>query len=289
MELMYKLWEGCWEEDAVERNSETGIYVNPSKVHPVEHDGTYFRLNGIHLSEPSPQRTPVLYQAGSSSKGQAFAGRHAECAFVSSPTKKVLTSTVKKLRAATEAQGRPGESIAVFGMMTLIVGDTDSQAQEKLAEYRKYASYEGALTLMSGWSGIDFSSCDPKEPVKHIKNDSMQTAIDRFTISDPNRVWTVGEVAEHIAVGGSGPLIVGSPETIATELQQWVEETDIDGFNLAYAVAPETINDIVEQVVPVLQERGIYKTKYEEGTLREKLFAAGPRLAKPHPASNYRK
>lgn len=289
MEIMYKLWEGCWEDDAVERNRETGIYVNPSKVHPVEHDGTYFRLNGIHLSEPSPQRTPVLYQAGASSKGQTFAGRHAECVFASSPTKKVLTSTVKKLRAATQEQGRSGDSIAIFGMMTLIVGGTDAQAQEKLAEYRKYASHEGALTLMSGWSGIDFSSCDPNEPVKHIKNDSMQTAIDRFTISDPNRVWTVGEVAEHIAVGGSGPLIVGSAETVANELQQWVEETGVDGFNLAYAVAPDTINDIVDHVVPILQERGVYKTQYEEGTLREKLFAAGPRLAKPHPASSYRK
>ncbi|MEE9926399.1 MAG: LLM class flavin-dependent oxidoreductase [Brucella anthropi] len=288
MEVMYKLWEGCWEDDAVVRDRTTGLYVDPTKVHPVNHDGQYFQLKGIHLSEPSPQRTPVLYQAGSSAKGQAFAGRHAECVFVSSPTKTVLTSTVKKLRTATVAQGRPADSVAIFGMMTLIVGRTDKEAHEKLADYRQYASYEGALTLMSGWTGIDFSSCDPKDPVKHIKNDSMQTAIDRFTISDPNRVWTVGEVAEHIAVGGSGPMIVGSPETVADELQQWVSETDIDGFNLAYALAPETIGDIVDLVVPVLQERGIYKTEYVSGTLREKLFNAGPRLEAPHPARQYR-
>lgn len=289
MELMYKLWEGSWENDAVERNRETGLYVNPSKVHPVEHYGQYFRLNGIHLSEPSPQRTPVLYQAGASPKGQAFAGRHAECVFVSSPTKQVLTSTVRKLRAATQEQGRSADSVAVFGMMTVIAGRTDAEAQDKLADYRKYASYEGALTLMSGWTGVDFASCDPKEPVKHIRNDSMQTAIDRFTISDPNRVWTVGEIAQHIAVGGSGPMIVGSPETVADELQQWVAETDVDGFNLAYALAPETINDIVDLVVPVLQERGLYKTEYAPGTLREKLFDGGPRLAAPHPAYQYRK
>ncbi|NSY99289.1 LLM class flavin-dependent oxidoreductase [Agrobacterium tumefaciens] len=289
LELMYKLWEGSWEDNAVVRDRRTGVYVDPSKVHPVEHDGEYFRLKGIHLSEPSPQRTPVLYQAGSSPKGQAFAGRHAECVFVSSPTKQVLTSTVKKLRAATLAQGRPADSVAIFGMMTLIVGRTDQEAHEKLADYRQYASYEGALTLMSGWTGIDFSSCAPSDPIKHIKNDSMQTAIDRFTISDPNRVWTVGEVAEHIAVGGSGPMIVGSPETVADELQQWVLETDIDGFNLAYALAPETISDIVDLVVPVLQERGIYKTGYGSGTLREKLFNRGPRLEAPHPAHLYRK
>lgn len=289
MELMYKLWEGCWEDDAVVRDKSAGMYVNPAKVHPVNHDGQYFKLNGIHLCEPSPQRTPVLYQAGSSPKGQAFAGRHAECVFVSSPTKPVLTATVKKLRAATEAQGRSANSVAIFGMMTLIVGRTDKEAQDKLADYRKYASYEGALTLMSGWTGIDFSSCDPSDPVKHIRNDSMHTAIDRFTISDPNRVWTVGEVAEHIAVGGSGPMIVGSPETVANGLQQWAAETDIDGFNLAYAIAPDTMGDVVDMVVPVLQERGAYKTEYASGTLRQKLFGGEARLEAPHPARQYRK
>lgn len=289
MELMYKLWEGSWEEDAVRRDRASGVYVDPKKVHRVQHDGEYFRLDGIHLSEPSPQRTPVLYQAGSSSKGQAFAGRHAECVFVSSPTKQVLTGTVRKLRAAVEQQGRPASDVAIFAMMNVIVGRTSEEAQEKLRDYRKYASYEGALTLMSGWTGIDFSSCDPSDPVKHIRNDSMQTAIDRFTISDPGRTWTVGEVAEHLAIGGSGPVIVGSPLEVADEMQRWVEDTGIDGFNLAYTVAPESICDFVDLVVPELQQRGAYKTEYKAGTLREKLFHASPRLQQPHPAAKFRR
>ncbi|BDB29569.1 LLM class flavin-dependent oxidoreductase (plasmid) [Cupriavidus sp. P-10] len=289
MELMYKLWEGSWEDGAVCRDRARGIYADPSKVHAVNHDGEYFRLNGIHLSEPSPQRTPVLYQAGSSPKGQAFAGRHAECVFVSSPTKHVLTNTVKTMRAAAVQQGRCPEDLVVFAMMNVIVGRTDEEAQEKLREYKQYASYEGALTLMSGWTGIDFSSCDPQDEVKHIRNDSMHTAIDRFTIADPNRVWTVGEVAEHLAVGGSGPVIVGSVKKVADELQQWMEETDIDGFNLAYTVAPESINDFVELVVPELQARGVYKTEYTQGTLREKLFKGSPRLVSPHPGAEYQR
>lgn len=288
MELMYKLWEGSWEDDAVCRNRETGVYVDPAKVHRVNHEGEYFRLDGIHLSEPSRQRTPVLYQAGSSPKGQVFAGRHAECIFVSSPTKQVLTGTVKKMRAAIEQQGRQSSDVQIFAMMNVIVGRTSEEAQEKLREYRKYASYEGALTLMSGWTGIDFSSCDPSDPIKHIKNDSMQTAIDRFTISDPSRVWTVGEVAEHLAVGGSGPVIVGSVQEVADEMQRWVADTGIDGFNLAYTVAPESIEDFVELVVPELQQRGAYKTEYRPGTLREKLFAESPRLQHPHPAAQFR-
>lgn len=282
MDIMYKLWEGSWEDGAVRRDKTAGIFTDPSKVHVVDHDGEYFRVNGIHLSEPSPQRTPVLYQAGSSSKGQAFAGRHAECVFIGGPTKAMLANTVKKMRQATVEQGRKPEDVQIFAMMTVIVGATDAEAAEKVAEYKRYISYEGALTLLSGFTGVDFSSCDPNEPVKHIRNDSIHTAIDRFTIADPTRIWTVGEVAEHMGFGGSGPVVAGSPETVARELQEWVEATDVDGFNLNYTVAHEGITDFVDHVVPALQARGVYKTDYASGTLREKLFGKGPKLAAPH-------
>jgi FMN-dependent oxidoreductase (nitrilotriacetate monooxygenase family) len=272
MQLMYKLWEGSWEDSAVVRNRETGVYVDPAKVHAVKHDGEYFRLDAIHLSEPSIQRTPVLYQAGTSPKGQAFAGKHAECVFISSPSKQVMAKSVRNVRSAIAEQGRSPNDVAVFAMMAIIVGRTDDEAYEKLKDYTQYASYEGALTLQSGWTGIDLSSCDPDEPVKHLRTNSIHSAIDRFTVSDPNRVWTVGEVAKHIAVGGSGPVIVGSPKTVADELQRWVDETDIDGINLAYTVMPDCIDDFVNLVVPELQERGIYKTSYTAGSLREKLF-----------------
>lgn len=289
MELMYKLWEGSWEDGAVLRNRETGIYVDPAKVHRVRHDGEYFRLDAIHLSEPSLQRTPVLYQAGTSPKGQAFAAKHAECVFISSPSKTTMAQTVGKTRAAMVQQHRPAEDVLIFAMMCVIVGRTDEEAQEKLREYKKYASYEGALTLMSGWSGIDFSSCDPNEKVvKKERTDAILNAIDRYTVADPSRVWTVGEVAEFLAVGGAGPVIVGSVKTVADELEQWVNETGIDGINLSYSVAPECIADFVNMVVPELQARGVYKTDYKPGTLREKLFHKSPRLQAPHPGAEYR-
>jgi alkanesulfonate monooxygenase SsuD/methylene tetrahydromethanopterin reductase-like flavin-dependent oxidoreductase (luciferase family) len=172
--------------------------------------------------------------------------------------------------------------------MSIIVGRTDDEAREKHREYKKYASYEGALTLLSGFTGIDFSSCDPKDVVKHMRTDASHTAIDRFTVSDPDRVWTVGEVAEYIAVGASGPVLVGSVKTVADELESWVNETGIDGINLTYTVTPECISDFVDLLVPELQARGIYKTDYQRGTLREKLFGEAPRLAAPHPGAKYR-
>ena len=288
MELMYKLWEGSWDADAVRVDEEAGIYVDPRKVRAVHHDGEYFRLDGIHLSEPSRQRTPVLYQAGSSGKGQAFAGRHAECVFVSSPSKPNLAPTVRKMRQATADQGRAPSDVLIFAMMTVVVAPTDKEAAEKYEEYRRYASYEGALTLLSGFTGVDFSSCDPDEPVKHIRNDSIHAAMDRFTIGDPSRSWTVGQVAEQLGVGGSGPKVVGSPQTVADQLEGWIEEVGIDGFNLNYTVEPEGMRDFVDLVVPELQNRGAFKSDYAQGTLRDKLFGRGPLLQAPHPAAAYR-
>ena len=116
----------------------------------------------------------------------------------------------------------------------------------------------------------------------------MQSAVETFTTIDPDRVWTVREMADWVGIGGFGPVFVGSPSTVADLMQEWVEDTDVDGFNLAYAVTPETFEDTVDLLVPELQKRGVYKTDYRQGTLREKLFGGGPRLVAPHPGAGYR-
>jgi len=161
-----------------------------------------------------------------------------------------------------------------------------AEARAKHEEYRSYADPEAALTLFSGWTGVDFSRYRPDEELRAIDTEAMRSSLASFTSDDPNRVLTVRELAEHVAIGGRGPLFVGSPEQIADTLMEWVEATDVDGFNLAYAVTPESFEDFVELVVPELQRRGVYKREYRPGTLREKLFGAGhARLAPPHPAA----
>ena len=102
---------------------------------------------------------------------------------------------------------------------------------------------------MAGRMGIDFSAYDLDAPITYVKNDAVQSATEALTSADPDRVWTVREIAEFGGIGGLGPVIVGSPQRVADELQAWVEETDIDGFNLAYAVSPETFSDIVDLLV----------------------------------------
>jgi FMN-dependent oxidoreductase (nitrilotriacetate monooxygenase family) len=286
MALLYKLWETSWDDDAVIADRERGIFTDPGRVRVVHHDGPAGKLGAIHLCEPSPQRTPVLYQAGTSAAGRAFAGRHAECVFVSGPSAAIMKPRVAALRAAAIAAGRTAESLKIYSMGTIVTGRDSDEAMSKYREYRRYADVDGALTLLSGWTGVDFSKLDRDQIIEHVENDAGRTALENITRADPSRRWTVREAAEHVAIGGIGPVFIGDPGEVADQLEAWVEETDVDGFNLAFAVRPDTMIDVVERVVPELQRRKRYQTAYASGTLREKLFGEGARLVAPHPAAS---
>jgi FMN-dependent oxidoreductase (nitrilotriacetate monooxygenase family) len=289
MQIVYKFWEGSWEDGAVLRDRARGVFARPDKVHRITHDGTYFRLDAVHLCEPSPQRTPLLYQAGASSRGRAFAATHAECVFINGPSKQVIAPIVADIRKRAALAGRNPADILIFNMMTVITAATAEAARAKLEDYRSHASEVGALVLMSGWTGVDFSKYGLDDKVRHSAQDAQTSALEAFTIADPDRTWTVREIAKHAAIGGRGPVVVGAPGEVADELIGWVEDTDVDGFNLAYAVTPETFADFVDLVVPELQRRGRYKLDYAPGTLREKLYGEGRRrLAADHPAARFR-
>jgi long-chain alkane monooxygenase len=289
MEVCYKLWETSWEDDAVIRDTQTGVFTNPEKVHRIEHYGEYFQVPGYHLCEPSRQRTPVLYQAGASRRGKDFAARHAECVFVAAPTKTILKNYVSDIRRRAASFGRDPAKLLFFNLFTVIVAPTEVEAKRKYEEYRRYMSYDGALALVSGWTGIDFGQYQRDQRLEYIENDAVQSATESLTISDPTKIWTVEEVANWVGIGGLGPVVVGSTEQVADALEEWVEETDVDGFNLAYAVTPESFQDFTELVVPELQKRGRYKKRYQPGTLREKLFNNGPKLPEEHPGGTIRK
>ncbi|HEV3100051.1 MAG TPA: LLM class flavin-dependent oxidoreductase [Candidatus Udaeobacter sp.] len=288
MEVCYKLWEGSWEDDAVVRDRARKLFTDPEKVHEIQHYGKYFTVPGFHLCEPSPQRTPVLYQAGASRRGKDFAARHAECVFVAAPSKKVLKDYVRDIRQRAAGFGRDPSNLIFFNLFTVIVAPTESEAQAKYDDYKQYVSYDGALALVSGWTGIDFGKYNPDDRVEYIENDAVQSATESLTTSDPDKIWTVREVANWVGIGGLGPVVVGSPSQVADALQGWAEETGVDGFNLAYAVTHETFRDFVDLVVPELQRRGVYKKEYRPGTLREKLFGQGARLSEEHPGAAYR-
>jgi FMN-dependent oxidoreductase (nitrilotriacetate monooxygenase family) len=289
MQVVYKLWEASWEDGAVLRDRGRRVFADPDRIHRVRHDGPYYQLDAIHLAEPSPQRTPVLYQAGASTRGRQFAADHAECVFINGPSKRVIAPIVADIRRRAAAAGRDPAEILIFTMMTIVTDRTDALAEAKLAEYRTHVSEAGALALMSGWTGVDFAALPLDAPLRYTERNAMASALEAFTTADPDRVWTVREIAAHAAIGGRGPVVVGGPERVADEMLSWMEETGIDGFNLAYAVTPETFVDFVDLVVPELQARGVYKTEYQPGTLREKLYGPGrARLPASHPAAKVR-
>lgn len=288
LEVIYKLLEGSWEDGAVVRDRENRVFTLPEKVHEIGHKGKYFDVPGYALTEPSPQRMPVLYQAGASGAGKKFAAEHAECVFVAAQTKTILRNYVADVTARATAAGRTRDSLKIYNLLTIIVDETDERAKAKFREYLDYVSYDGSLVFMSGWTGIDFSRYRPDDLVRKVETNAIHSAVESLSEGDPNKRWTIRELAEWGGVGGMGPVVVGSPATVADELQQWVEETGVDGFNLAYAVTPETFENIVGYLVPELQKRGVYPTEYRPGTLREKLFGRGARLEAPHPGARYR-
>ena len=281
MQVVYALWEGSWEDDAVCRDRAAGLYTDPARVHRVRHTGRQYRLDAIHLCEPSPQRTPVLYQAGASERGREFAARHAECVFVNSSSKANVASLVADLRK--RAAPRP---LRIFVGATAVVGRSEREAQDKLTEYRRHASVEGALAHAAASLGIDFARLGIDEPIDGSASQAIQSNVEAMARAiGPG--WTKRDLIDRFVLGSRQLPIVGSPEQVADTLIAWVDEADVDGFNLSRTVVPECLEEFIAMVVPVLQERGRYKGEYAPGTYREKLFGTAL-LAAPHPAAGFR-
>jgi alkanesulfonate monooxygenase SsuD/methylene tetrahydromethanopterin reductase-like flavin-dependent oxidoreductase (luciferase family) len=229
----------------------------------------------------------VLYQAGASTRGREFAATHAECVFIFGADKQITRGVVADIRSRAAARGRDPNDILIFYNRAVVVGRTRHEAEEKFREYHKHASIEGALAHFSSSTGIDFSRYEPDEPIRYVKNDAINSAVETLTTLSAEP-WTVQKIVGRMGLGSRNPVIVGSAEEVADDLIAWVEETDIDGFNLSRIVTPEGLEDFVDLVVPILQERGVYKRDYRPGTLREKLFSGSRLLPASHPAAQYR-
>ncbi|MBK3638381.1 LLM class flavin-dependent oxidoreductase [Streptomyces sp. MBT97] len=290
MEVVYKLWEGSWADDAVVRDADAGVFADPAKVRPIGHSGKYFDVPGIALFEPSIQRTPVLYQAGASPAGQRFAARHAEGVFLSAYRPDIARGMVDAVRALAAEEGRDPYSLKFFSIATVVTAPTDDAARAKYRDYRRYASLEGSLARYSALLGIDLSALDPDQPLGYADTEGIRGLLAVFTRLDPDRTWTPREIGEFVGVGGGGPVLVGSPATVADELEHWMEVGDLDGFNIADPVAPAGLRDFVDLVVPELQQRGRVWTQYEGTTLREHTHSAGrTRLPVDHPGHAHRR
>ncbi|MCU4536762.1 LLM class flavin-dependent oxidoreductase [Acinetobacter bereziniae] len=284
LELCYKFWEGSWENDAIHKDKQKRIFTDPKKVHQINHHGRFYQSQGVFQVSPSPQRTPVLFQAGASPRGLAFSTRHAECVFIGGDQPAKIKQQVDKIRELAIQQGRDPQDIKIFVGITVVTAETDQLAQQKLAEYASYASPEAGLAHYSSSVGIDLSQYADDEAIPYRQTNSIASVNNKFK---ENKITPNDLKAQH-QLGGRYPLIVGSGATIAEKLIQLLDETGIDGFNLTRTVAPESHQDFIKWVIPQLQQRGRFKTQYENGTLRNKIFKQGDYLNQQHPASAFR-
>jgi alkanesulfonate monooxygenase SsuD/methylene tetrahydromethanopterin reductase-like flavin-dependent oxidoreductase (luciferase family) len=269
------------------------VNTRPERVHPVAHRGAHYRVEGVHLSEPSPQRTPLLYQAGSSGRGQRFAARHAECVFISGQTREAARDLVSALRDEAQRAGRARDDLKVFMGASVVTAATDALAHDKLADYVAHASPQAGLAHLASGTGIDFARYALDEPIGPRGGaaaglgNAQQSAVRAVTGGAVAK--TPRELLAQMVLGGRYALLVGSAQRVADEMQAWVRDTDIDGFNLARTVTPECFEDIVQWIVPELQSRGAYPTAYAPGTWRDKLFGRGPLLPRQHAGAAFRR
>ena len=284
LQLCYKFWEGSWENDAVLKDKKQRIFTDPSKVHQVQHQGQFYQSQGVFQVSPSVQRTPVLFQAGASPRGLTFATQHAEGLFIGGDRPEKIKQQVDQIRNKATAQGRNPEAIKIFVGITVVTAETDELAQQKLDEYIRYASPEAGLAHFSSSVGMDLSQFADDETIPYQKTNSIASVNNKFK---EQSISKNDLKAQHV-LGGRYPLIVGSGATVAEKLIQLIDDTGIDGFNLTRTVAPESHHDFIQWVIPELQQRGRYKTEYENGSLRHKLFQQGDRLSALHPVQQFR-
>jgi FMN-dependent oxidoreductase (nitrilotriacetate monooxygenase family) len=289
LDVVYKLWEGSWDDDAVVIDRANNIYTDPSKVRYINHVSEHYKVAGPHLSEPSLQRTPLLFQAGSSPRGREFAAKHAEAVVVGGASTADYRDNIADVRKKAELFGRQGDQIKTYAMAVVIPGKTREDAERKAEEYRKFSRAEGYLAHAGG-GGIDLAAYPRDALVSDIIEAENRPG--RGKVEDSRRYYgkTVGESLDQVTRFDRPPFFaIGTPTEVVDSIERWVEETDLDGFNLRQFLTPGTAEDFIELVIPELQKRGLYRTKYEDGTLRERLFGQGnARVFPEHPAARYR-
>ena len=281
MAIVRALWEESWECDAVVRDAERNIFTDPQKVHPINYQGHYLQVKGPHQCEPSPQRTPVLYQAGASHRGLEFAARHAEVVFVTLPDAKSGARQVRDLRERVARLGRPPEAMKVLQGSLVIIGETTEQARKKAKLIRELISGEGEFAKWCGWSGFDIAKYPDDTPVSEIPTQASQSVLRLLHQVSQERNWKIADLRSFISLGfrpHRRNALLGDPREVVAQMEEWMSVAGVDGFNLLPCPS-SGIDDICDLLVPELQRRGLFRSSYDarETTLRERYFGAGNR------------
>lgn len=282
LDLVVRLWEDSWRDGAVRHDWAADTFTDPALVRRIDHSGRWFRLSAPHQCEPSPQRTPVLYQAGSSDRGQEFAARHAEVVFMTLSGLRQGKERVADLRARAARYGRDPARLKVLQGMALILGKDAEEARLRADEYVSLTSAGGLITKWCGWTGVDLAAYPDDAPLSDLPAAQMRSVVGFLQDASAGRELTVADLREHIATPRrphehARMVLFGTPAQVADRMEMWIDRTGIDGFNLMPCPPTAGTRDLCEQLVPELQRRGLFRTEYDpaESTLRERYLGPG--------------
>ena len=269
IELCRKLW-ASWEPDALVMDREAGMFADPAKVHRVEHAGRFFKSRGPLNVVRSPWDGPAILQAGTSGKGRDFAARYADAVFAIQPHMTGMKTFMQQLHAAAKEADAPAPKVT-FGMQP-ILGGTEAEAKRRLEDLAARIPLEAALSRLSGSLGVDFSKMELDRPLEEQKTQGSEGLMKAMSASFENKRFTLREAAIRWGLAVGIPQIVGTPGQVADQLEAIWRETGCHGFNLTPTITPSSVEEFVDEVVPILQRRGIFRTEYAGETFRENLL-----------------
>lgn len=276
VDVAKRLWDS-WDDDAYRVDKESGVYVDPDKLHAIEHQGKYFTVKGPLNSSRPPQGHPVIIQAGSSNPGQELAARTADVVFTAQADLGEAKEFYAGLKARLPRYGRTPDALKIMPGVFPVIGRTDADARDKLALLQSWTDQSKALALLSERVGHDISGFPLDGPLPDLPDsDALQSRARLLRELARREKLTLRQLADLVGAARGHWMICGTAERVANDLQTWFEQRAADGFNVMPAYFPGALDDFVNDVVPILQERGLFRTDYTGTTLRQNLGLSRP-------------
>ncbi|WP_158742679.1 LLM class flavin-dependent oxidoreductase [Acidisphaera sp. L21] len=271
VDVVNGLWD-CWEDDAITINRETGQYIDPAKVHKLNHHGAYFDVRGPLNIGRCPQGRPIVLQAGASDPGLALAARTADVVFAVVQDLGEAKAGYAALKSRMAEYGRPQSDISVLPGVMPVLGSTQAEAKQKLDFLQSFVTPTNAIKMLSNRMGTDMSRFSLDGPVPDLPLPDTSHGFARTMLAKAKREnMSLRDLYNLTGAARGHWVLCGTPESVADTLEQWFVERAADGFNILPAHFPGAFDEFVDQVIPILQKRGLYRTDYSGNTLRDHL------------------
>ncbi|CAN7370823.1 LLM class flavin-dependent oxidoreductase [Brucella pseudogrignonensis] len=278
VDVVRGLWDS-WDDDAFPKDKENGVYADPNKVHVLNHAGKYYSVQGPLNIPRSPQGHPVLIQAGSSGPGQDLAARIADIVFTAQQSLAEAQAFYASLKDRVLKVGRNPDSVAVMPGFMPVIGDSFEDAAEKLKELNRWTDIKSAMPLLEERIGHSLADYDLDGPLPDLPiSDQLRSRAELLRDLARRENLTIRDLALRVAAGRGHHIVLGTAEQIADRMQEWFEGKAADGFNVMPPYFPGGLEDFNRQVVPILQDRGLFRTEYMGSTLRDHLNIARPEI-----------